>query len=244
MAVFSSFVLLKKLVLPLLFFKSFINLVSSSRPQPSPINNRLIQASSLRDSCVSELLSKSIAALTVAGLATTSLPSRVRAGDVSQTLRPDSTQALAELSSVEVAAAFIKTHCTVMLNAARTTGRVLYRGEPIFLSQGGSNGQRQPGNGGRRSSAPNQNNVINRNTNRNSTSNGDDSNDGGDNPAGTYSNEDITSAFAAMMDQHPLLLYAPPDLLDASTYGSPLAADFFDTISLALEAKASGTPLV
>ena len=235
MVVFRPFVLSSKFVLFLILFCYSINLVVS-RPQPSFTNR--FQASSLRDSCVSELLSKSIAVLTVAGLAT-SLPSRVRAADASQADLlpglPGSTQALAELSSVEVAAAFIRSHCTVMLNAARTTGRVLYRGEPIFLSQGGSSssGQRPSGIGGRRSS-------VQRQSNDNNSTN-TSTNNGGDNSPGSYNNEDVTSAFSAMMDKNPLLLYAPPDLLDQTTYGNPLAADFFNTISLALEAKATGT---
>ena len=223
-------VLLNKLVLPFLLLCPSIILVSvnsvSNRQQP-PYNH--LQVSSLHDSCVSELLSKSLAVLTVAGMATTSFPSPTRAADTSQAeLIPNrptatTTQTLTELSSVEVAAAFIQTHCTKMLQAARTTGRVLYRGEPIFLSQGigSSSGQQLSGSVIRRSFVPNQTNG----------------NDGSGNGANT--NEDITSAFTAMITKNPLLLYAPPDLLDQSTYGNPLAVDFFNTISVALETKSA-----
>ena len=161
-------VLLTKLVLPFLLLCPSIILVSVNsvinRPQPS--HNHL-QVSSLRDSCVSGLLSKSLAVLTVAGMATTSFPSPTRAADTSQAglilSRPTATttQTLTELSSVEVAAAFIQSHCTKMLQAARTTGIVMYRGEPIFLSQqgiGSSSGQHLAGSVIRRSFVPNQTN--------------------------------------------------------------------------------------
>ena len=45
-----------------------------------------------------------------------------------------STTVVADLRTVEAAADFIATHCTVMLQAARSTGRLLYRGEPAFIS--------------------------------------------------------------------------------------------------------------
>lgn len=108
-----------------------------------------------------------------------------------------STLVLAELNSVEVAAEIILTHCTTMLSAARTTGRLLYRGEPVFLTQGVSG------------SSVSSYSTIN--------------------------SSSVATSLSAMMEKCPLLLSAPPDLLDISTYTNPAAADFFQTISTALE---------
>ena len=47
---------------------------------------------------------------------------------------PYATSIEKELRTVEAAAAFITSHCSAMLQAARSTGRLLYRGEPAFLS--------------------------------------------------------------------------------------------------------------
>jgi hypothetical protein len=109
---------------------------------------------------------------------------------------------LAELNSVEVAAEIILTHCTTMLSAARTTGRLLYRGEPVFLTQGSSTYTKSS-------------NSITSDSNYNT----------------------VATSLSAMMDKCPLLLSAPPDLLDPSTYRNPAAADFFQTISTALEQR-------
>ena len=151
------------------------------------------QIRTARDSHVSNLISIIRTATTTATILGSS--SRMVPSAHATTLP---TQVLVELNSVEVAAELILTHCTTMLSAARTTGRLLYRGEPVFLTQGISS-----------SSVSSSSTVIN--------------------------SSSVATSLSAMVEKCPLLLSAPPDLLDSNTYTNPAAADFFQTISTALE---------
>jgi hypothetical protein len=158
-------------------------------------------------------------------------------------------------ANVEEAAEFIKLNCQTMLSAARSTGRLLYRGEPVFgtpsqltteeqiaLSSSTTIKYNQQDSGiapGQAVSSP----ALQSSSSSAITTKPDLKASTGSNLIATATTGAATSTSSNQQPHEkkqeqpqqkklsPLLLSPPPDLLSVQTYGSNAAVDFFTVLS-------------
>jgi len=125
----------------LVFFLLLLTLSECCTTSPRP---RSLRRDARDRTAASVLLAAAAAAV---GQPLLSPPAAWAAASAAASSSASTTTAVADLRTVEAAADFIATHCTVMLQAARSTGRLLYRGEPAFISAAAQRSQ-SPATGG------------------------------------------------------------------------------------------------